>query len=229
MAGFGLQIAEADDYTDPRITYLLHELGEETRHSRLFARLLDQLGPAGAEPHRQLVHRPDRQPGRRTRSSTTPRCSTRWCWPARRSPTCCRSGRRTTPAPTRSCARSTATTARRRPGTCPSPASAARGVGDRRHGRQDARALRGPAVHPRDVREHDPRRRVRRGRACRPWPRGRRPATTRAASRPGSTPPGRCSTCSSTPARSSGARSPRPGGACAPSTPTATRWRSCPG
>ena len=50
MAGFGLQIARADDHTDPRITYLLHELGEETRHSRLFARLLDQLGPAAPNP-----------------------------------------------------------------------------------------------------------------------------------------------------------------------------------
>jgi hypothetical protein len=50
MAGFGLQIADADDYTDPRITYLLHELGEETRHSRLFARLLDQLGPVAPNP-----------------------------------------------------------------------------------------------------------------------------------------------------------------------------------
>jgi|SoiMethySBSTD1v2_1073268.scaffolds.fasta_scaffold01138_13 para-aminobenzoate N-oxygenase AurF len=50
MAGFGLQIARADDFTDPRITYLLHELGEETRHSRLFARLLDQLGPAAPNP-----------------------------------------------------------------------------------------------------------------------------------------------------------------------------------
>ena len=50
MAGFGLQIARADDFTDPRITYLLHELGEETRHSRLFARMLDQLGPAAPNP-----------------------------------------------------------------------------------------------------------------------------------------------------------------------------------
>jgi hypothetical protein len=50
MAGFGLQIADAPDYTDPRITYLLHELGEETRHSRLFARLLDQLGPPAPNP-----------------------------------------------------------------------------------------------------------------------------------------------------------------------------------
>ena len=50
MAGFGLRIARASDYTDPRITYLLHELGEETRHSRLFARLLDQLGPPPPNP-----------------------------------------------------------------------------------------------------------------------------------------------------------------------------------
>jgi hypothetical protein len=50
MAGFGLRIAQASDYTDPRITYLLHELGEETRHSRLFARLLDQLGSPPPNP-----------------------------------------------------------------------------------------------------------------------------------------------------------------------------------
>ncbi len=74
MAGFGIQIARTDDYTDPRITYLLHELGEETRHSRLFCRLLDQLaehGPPAPNPmenwlfetvgHRlidQVTHRP---------------------------------------------------------------------------------------------------------------------------------------------------------------------------
>src|SRR5690606_3554277 len=29
IAGFGLQIAGAPDYTDPRVTYLLHEMGEE--------------------------------------------------------------------------------------------------------------------------------------------------------------------------------------------------------
>lgn len=50
MAGFGLQIANAPDHTDPRVTYLLHEIGEETRHSRLFARLLDQLGPPPPNP-----------------------------------------------------------------------------------------------------------------------------------------------------------------------------------
>jgi hypothetical protein len=50
MAGFGLYVARADDYTDPRITYLLHEVGEETRHSRLFVRLLEQLGPPAPNP-----------------------------------------------------------------------------------------------------------------------------------------------------------------------------------
>ncbi|HET6954330.1 MAG TPA: diiron oxygenase [Acidimicrobiales bacterium] len=50
MAGFGLEIMQADDYTDPRITYLLHELGEETRHSRLFARMLEQLDPPAPNP-----------------------------------------------------------------------------------------------------------------------------------------------------------------------------------
>ena len=50
MAGFGLRIARAADFTDPRVTYLLHEVGEETRHSRLFARLLDQLGPPAPNP-----------------------------------------------------------------------------------------------------------------------------------------------------------------------------------
>jgi hypothetical protein len=50
MAGFGLHIVRAEDYTDPRITYLLHELGEETRHSRLFIRLLEQIGPLARNP-----------------------------------------------------------------------------------------------------------------------------------------------------------------------------------
>jgi hypothetical protein len=35
-AGFALEILRREDLTDPRITYILHELGEETRHSRLF-------------------------------------------------------------------------------------------------------------------------------------------------------------------------------------------------
>src|SRR5438067_271565 len=50
MAGFGLDIAAAHDLTDPRIVYALHELGEETRHSRLFIRLLAQLEPKAVNP-----------------------------------------------------------------------------------------------------------------------------------------------------------------------------------
>jgi len=38
------QILGRRDLTDPRVTYLLHEMGEETRHLRLFVRLLLVLG-----------------------------------------------------------------------------------------------------------------------------------------------------------------------------------------
>lgn len=50
MAGFSFQLALQRDYTDPRVVYALHEMGEETRHSRLFARLLDQLQPSARNP-----------------------------------------------------------------------------------------------------------------------------------------------------------------------------------
>ncbi|MBA3302762.1 MAG: diiron oxygenase [Acidimicrobiia bacterium] len=53
MAGFSLQIADADDLADPRITYMLHELGEETRHSRAFVRLLDEIDPTAVDPFRK--------------------------------------------------------------------------------------------------------------------------------------------------------------------------------
>jgi hypothetical protein len=49
-AGFGLVIARAGDLQAPYVTYLLHEIGEETRHSRLFVRLLDQLAPTADDP-----------------------------------------------------------------------------------------------------------------------------------------------------------------------------------
>jgi hypothetical protein len=52
-AGFSMQIVARQDLTDPRVTYMLHELGEETRHSRLFIRLLDQLRPAAKSPFRR--------------------------------------------------------------------------------------------------------------------------------------------------------------------------------
>lgn len=50
MAGFSLQIAACEDLRDPRVTYMLHEVGEETRHSRAFARLLEQVGGNAHDP-----------------------------------------------------------------------------------------------------------------------------------------------------------------------------------
>src|SRR5687768_6895940 len=50
MAGFALEIAHAPSLTDPRVVYALHEIGEETRHSRLFSRLLGQLAPTARNP-----------------------------------------------------------------------------------------------------------------------------------------------------------------------------------
>jgi hypothetical protein len=49
-AGFALQIATTSEITDPRITYLLHEIGEESRHSRLFIRLYEQIAPTATNP-----------------------------------------------------------------------------------------------------------------------------------------------------------------------------------
>ena len=54
-AGFALQVARATDLTDPTITYLLHEMGEETRHQRLFQRVIGQIGPMA---HNPLVDHP---------------------------------------------------------------------------------------------------------------------------------------------------------------------------
>lgn len=49
-AGFARQVAEAPDLSDPRVTYMLHEIGEEARHSRAFIRLIDELGPTAKNP-----------------------------------------------------------------------------------------------------------------------------------------------------------------------------------
>lgn len=57
MAGFAMEILRRDDLTDPRVTYILHELGEETRHSRLFVRLIDQISPTAVHPLRRPVFR----------------------------------------------------------------------------------------------------------------------------------------------------------------------------
>src|SRR5207302_4332874 len=48
MAGFAHQLAVSRDVTDTRFIYALHELGEETRHSRLFIRVIDEAGPDSA-------------------------------------------------------------------------------------------------------------------------------------------------------------------------------------
>ncbi|HET7530392.1 MAG TPA: diiron oxygenase [Mycobacteriales bacterium] len=50
LAGAGLLLTQWPDLTDPRVTYLLHEVGEETRHSRLFVRMIEQLRPRARNP-----------------------------------------------------------------------------------------------------------------------------------------------------------------------------------
>jgi hypothetical protein len=56
LAGFGRQLLDAD-VTDPRVTYMLHEMGEETRHSRAFARLVTELQPQAQNPLERGVAR----------------------------------------------------------------------------------------------------------------------------------------------------------------------------
>ncbi|PZS21830.1 MAG: hypothetical protein DLM54_03930 [Acidimicrobiales bacterium] len=50
MSGFSLALVSVPELTDARVVYALHEMGEETRHSRLFCRLLGQLGPTTRNP-----------------------------------------------------------------------------------------------------------------------------------------------------------------------------------
>ena len=50
MSGFAYQMALSRDVTDPRFVYALHEIGEETRHSRLFVRIVEQLKPKARNP-----------------------------------------------------------------------------------------------------------------------------------------------------------------------------------
>jgi len=56
MAGFGLMIAYRHDLVDPRVTYLFHEIGEETRHSRLFVRVIEQLSPKAVNPFTRGIY-----------------------------------------------------------------------------------------------------------------------------------------------------------------------------
>jgi len=50
MSGFARQVAETRDLADPRVTYMLHEIGEEARHSRAFVRLIEELAPTAKNP-----------------------------------------------------------------------------------------------------------------------------------------------------------------------------------
>jgi hypothetical protein len=45
ISAFALELAERKVIVDARTTYSLHEMGEETRHSRAFLRLVEQLAP----------------------------------------------------------------------------------------------------------------------------------------------------------------------------------------
>lgn len=49
-AGLAMQVVTTHDVTDPRVTYILHEIGEETRHQRLFVRMVEQLQPQAVNP-----------------------------------------------------------------------------------------------------------------------------------------------------------------------------------
>src|SRR5438067_881119 len=57
LGGFGLMLASWPDLTDPQLVYLRHEAGEETRHSRLFVRMLAQLQPTAPNPFHDAVGR----------------------------------------------------------------------------------------------------------------------------------------------------------------------------
>jgi hypothetical protein len=45
ISAFAMELAESRNLVDARSTYSLHEMGEETRHSRAFLRLVEQIGP----------------------------------------------------------------------------------------------------------------------------------------------------------------------------------------
>jgi hypothetical protein len=49
-ATFSVELADTEHLTDPRYQYMLHEVGEETRHQRAFLRLIEQLQPKARNP-----------------------------------------------------------------------------------------------------------------------------------------------------------------------------------
>ena len=50
MAGFGFMLARQPNLAEPRSIYILHEVGEESRHSRMFIRVIGQLAPTARNP-----------------------------------------------------------------------------------------------------------------------------------------------------------------------------------
>jgi P-aminobenzoate N-oxygenase AurF len=56
MGGFAFDMLRRD-FSDPRMTYILHEIGEETRHSRLFLRMISQLQPKARNPFESKLAR----------------------------------------------------------------------------------------------------------------------------------------------------------------------------
>src|SRR4051812_17562891 len=49
-ATFSIELAETESLADARHHYMLHEVGEETRHQRAFLRLIEQLQPTARNP-----------------------------------------------------------------------------------------------------------------------------------------------------------------------------------
>jgi len=52
---FSSELAHADDLDDPSFVYMLHEVGEETRHQRAFLRLRGELAPTARNPFDNAV------------------------------------------------------------------------------------------------------------------------------------------------------------------------------
>jgi hypothetical protein len=57
MAGFAMAVVSSD-VTDPRVAYRLHEVGEETRHSRAFARVITSIEPTVHHPVNSKLMQP---------------------------------------------------------------------------------------------------------------------------------------------------------------------------
>jgi hypothetical protein len=52
MAGFALEMAVSAPILNAHNVYALYEIGEETRHSRMFLRVIEQLAPTASDPMR---------------------------------------------------------------------------------------------------------------------------------------------------------------------------------